>query len=80
MFYKSNITVRLCQVLVSADERKKWASSEIVKESKMAGQEKGKARKYLFKYLNLPTSWKTVSHQGKKSHSFTLFALDDWNS
>ena len=41
---------------LSADERKKQASSEIANNEKTAGRETGRASKHLFKYLNPPTS------------------------
>ena len=53
----------LCQAsaVVSADERKNRASSEITNERETAGREKGAACKHPFKYYNPPSSWKTVS-------------------
>ena len=52
--------IACARLSVSADERKKQASSEIANNEKTAGRETGRASKHVFKYHNPPTS--RVSH------------------
>ena len=45
------------RLTVSVDDRRKGERGEIASEQKMAGREKGRAWKHLFKYLNHPVSF-----------------------
>ena len=61
------IQIACARLSVREDEQKKWASSEIANEQKMAGREKERADKHLFKYLNPPTSKPTSCDHFKMS-------------